>query len=105
MGLEDIADLPAQPCLASRVETGLRVEPADMALIDRVETGLRAKLGSGAVIRLRLTQQGAILELGKPDLRADLMAEVAALCAASGKPFLGMRPYRQGAAFLREASS
>ena len=24
MGLEDIADLPAQPCLASRVETGLR---------------------------------------------------------------------------------
>jgi uncharacterized protein len=105
MGLEDIADLPAQPCLASRVETGLRVEPADMALIDRVETGLRAKLGFGAVIRLRLTQQGAILELGKPDLSADLMAEVAALCTSSGKPFLGIRPYRQGAAFLREASS
>lgn len=103
MGREDVAELPAQPCLASRVETGLRVEPADLALIDRVETALRARLGAGAVIRLRLTPAGAVLELGDMDAPPDALAKVAGLCAAAGKPFLGHRPYRQGAAFLREA--
>ncbi|MFN3825199.1 MAG: adenine nucleotide alpha hydrolase [Pseudorhodobacter sp.] len=102
MGLADISDLPAQPCLASRVETGLRVDPGDMALIDRVENLVRACLGADAVIRLRLTRQGAVLETGEPAPGAELMAGVAALCMAAGKPFLGARAYRQGAAFLRE---
>ena len=104
LGLAEVADLPAQPCLASRVETGLRVEPADLALIDRAESALRARLGAGAVIRLRLTPAGAVLELGDMGAAADDLSEVAALCAAAGKPFLGHRPYRQGAAFLRDAA-
>jgi len=104
MGLEDVSDLPAQPCLASRVETGLRVEPADLVLIDRAETAVRERLGVGAVIRLRLTPAGAVLELGDTGAAPDVLAEVAGLCAAAGKPFLGHRPYRQGAAFLQGAA-
>ena len=42
LGLGELAELPAAPCLASRIETGLRVEPVDLAVIDRVETLLRA---------------------------------------------------------------
>ena len=104
MGLEGVSDLPAQPCLASRVETGLRVEPADLALIDRAETAVRERLGACAVIRLRLTRAGAVLELADVGATPALLAEVAGLCAAAGKPFLGHRPYRQGAAFLQGAA-
>lgn len=105
-GLSDLSELPAQPCLASRVETGLRVEPGDMELIERAEVLVRARLGATSVVRLRITRQGAILELG--DLSnvedADWLAGIARLCAESGKRFLGLRPYRQGAAFLQEGT-
>ena len=30
LGLADIAELPAQPCLASRVETGIAIDPDDL---------------------------------------------------------------------------
>ena len=38
LGLDDLERLPAQPCLASRVETGIAIDPADLAFIDAVES-------------------------------------------------------------------
>ena len=38
LGLRDLERLPAQPCLASRVETGIAIAAADLAFIDEVET-------------------------------------------------------------------
>lgn len=106
-GLSDLSELPAQPCLASRVETGIRVEPADMALVERAEALARARLGATSVVRLRITRQGAILELGDATTAdvAGWLGDVAALCADAGKPFLGLRPYRRGAAFLQEGTA
>lgn len=105
LGLDGLSELAAQPCLASRVETGLRVEPDALALIDRVETALRARLGAGAVIRLRLTAQGAILEHGEDCPDAAALAGAATACLAAGLAWLGHRPYRRGAAFLHGAAT
>ncbi len=55
--------LPAQPCLASRVETGIAIAAADLAFIDAVETRLAAALGGDAVLRCRVTHAGVVIEL------------------------------------------
>ncbi len=37
LGLDDLAELPAAPCLASRIETGLAIEPEVLQLVNEVE--------------------------------------------------------------------
>ena len=44
LGLADLARLPAQPCLASRVETGIAIDAADLAFVDAVEAKLASQL-------------------------------------------------------------
>ena len=63
LGLDDLERLPAQPCLASRVETGIAIAPDDLAFIDAVETRLAARLGREAVLRCRVTHAGIVIEL------------------------------------------
>ena len=43
-GLDDLAELPSAPCLSSRMETGLRIDPLLLPMIDRIETLLRQRL-------------------------------------------------------------
>lgn len=103
LGLDDLAELPAQPCLSSRVETGLAIEAADLALIDRVEQGLRADLAAAGItgdIRCRLTRAGLRLELPEAAPQAAIAA-ARAVIEAAGRPFAGAGPYRRGSAFLR----
>jgi len=108
LDLADLAALPAQPCLASRVETGIRIAAEDLDFVDRVEGALHARLGTGAVLRCRITHAGVIVELDEsaldspPGLAA--LAEARTLADDARRPFLGARAYRQGAAFLREAA-
>jgi uncharacterized protein len=97
MGLDDLAVLPAQPCLASRIETGIAVNADDLAFVDRVETLLRADLGPSATVRCRITHAGVIVETES----ADAPPSISAACLETGRTFLGSRPYRRGAAFLR----
>lgn len=103
LGLDDLERLPAQPCLASRVETGIAIAAADLAFVDAVESELAAALGAHVVIRCRVTHAGVVVELGDADpavvARATALATTA--CEASGRPFRGVRPYVRGAAFLR----
>ncbi|MCP5367688.1 MAG: adenine nucleotide alpha hydrolase [Hyphomicrobiales bacterium] len=107
LGLTDIADLPAQPCLASRVETGIAIDPGDMAFIDDVERHLRARLGETATVRCRITRQGVVVELADadPPTMDAIAAAVRPLCAggAPPRPFAGVRPYRRGSAFVGAA--
>jgi len=103
LGLGDLQRLPAQPCLASRVETGIAIAGADLAFIDAVETRLGAKLGGEAVVRCRVTHGGVVIELGEAsDAAAVRVARVIAIdaCRAEGRVFAGVRSYRRGAAFL-----
>lgn len=104
-GLSDLAELPAQPCLASRIETGIAIDPDDLAFVDLVERELAAILPEGATVRCRITRAGAVVELGEAELagaagqRAQTRAEELAL--AQGRRLAGLRPYRRGSAFLR----
>jgi uncharacterized protein len=101
--LTDIAELPAQPCLASRVETGIRIEANDLAFIDSVERRIREQVCAPANVRCRLTRLGVVLEIGgESGCDPDHVAELAAsFCKEAGRTFAGVRPYRQGSAFLR----
>jgi uncharacterized protein len=106
LGLGDLERLPAQPCLASRVETGIAIAAADLAFIDEVETQLAERLGREAVVRCRVTRAGIVIELAKAAGTAEVgiaraIGELA--CRAHGRWFAGVRQYRRGAAFLQSA--
>ncbi|MFC7398374.1 adenine nucleotide alpha hydrolase [Chelatococcus sp. GCM10030263] len=102
LGLDEVAELPAQPCLASRVETGIAISAEDLAFIDETETRIAALLPAGATLRCRVTHAGIVIELDDAaDAKVRETAE--ALCAGAGRRFAGVRPYKRGAAFLRAA--
>jgi uncharacterized protein len=107
--LDDLAELPAAPCLASRVETGIAIVSDALALIDAVEVRLRDALGPAA-LRCRIAAQGIRLEFDHGALsdylsprRASLRQSIEAMIGGAGYAFLGAEPYRRGSAFLRGA--
>jgi len=107
LGLDDLERLPAQPCLASRVETGIAIAPEDLAFIDAVETRLATRLGREAVLRCRVTHAGIVIELSEAhdELAAGIARDIGIdLCRLEGRAFAGVRPYARGAAFLRESA-
>jgi len=96
LGLADLEELPAEPCLASRIETGIGVNPDDLAFVENVETLLREESGPLAVIRCRITHLGVVIETnGHPP-----SASVINYCRDAGRTYLGYRPYQKGSAFL-----
>ncbi|UOM33177.1 adenine nucleotide alpha hydrolase [Acuticoccus sp. I52.16.1] len=101
-GLE-FAALPAQPCLSSRVETGLAIQPADLAFIDALETELRT-LAPTSAVRVRLRAAGVCVETDcAAALWPRLAARAATACDAARRIFLGVEAYRMGSAFLKDA--
>lgn len=110
MGLDELSELPAAPCLSSRVETRLAIDPGELALIDAIEESIRAALGP-VDVRCRLTAAGARLELAGAALDrflsddfAGLRRRAEAMIRGAGKPYLGAGPYRRGSAFLRDTA-
>ena len=108
IGLGDIAELPAAPCLSSRVETGIAIDPATLAMIDRAETALRQELAP-STIRCRVRRTGLVVELDETTLaRLDPATERRLRTLLhpilDGASF-AFAPYRNGSAFLRTASS
>ena len=104
LGLADLQRLPAQPCLSSRVETGIAIDPVDLAFIDAVESKLARGLGSEATVRCRVTHAGIVIEIGDAANEATAHEIGRAACVAAGRVFAGVRPYARGAAFLRKVS-
>lgn len=111
LDLPELAALPASPCLSSRVETGLRIEPAMLALIDEVEEWLRATLGAETV-RCRWRNSGIVIELDQETLSAMSDTQRTALIADLRicRPDLRGRnieiePYRRGSAFVHGAEA
>ena len=103
-GLDDLAELPAQPCLSSRVETGIAIDADDLGFIDTVERAVSGIIPEERNIRCRITHAGVALELGDTAAgRDDIEHLVETLCRQTGRIFTGVRPYRRGAAFLRGA--
>jgi uncharacterized protein len=102
LGLGSVADLPAAPCLSSRIETGIRVEPELLALVHRAERLVAAALAPRTV-RARLRAAGMVVELDADALdraRPQQAALLVALRALTDRP-ISFALYRTGSAFLR----
>ena len=111
LGLHDLAELPAAPCLSSRVETGIAIDPAVLEVIDACERLVRDAIGAGTV-RCRVRRDAVVVELDDAALagldvsrRATLAGEVEARMNAAGvRRALRFEPYRMGSAFLKPSA-
>jgi uncharacterized protein len=107
LGHPEIAELPAAPCLSSRVETGIRIEAGMLAFVHQVEHELGEALRPEAV-RCRVRPGAVAVELDEPALarllngnRRDWRERIAALARARGLPeAVRFEPYRRGSAFV-----
>jgi uncharacterized protein len=109
-GLDELSELPAAPCLSSRIETGVAIAAADLALVEAVEEMLRQALGP-IDLRCRIGHAGVRIELGGNRLSEFLAAGAIPIRRAveervtrAGHRFLGFGPYRRGSAFLRASA-
>jgi uncharacterized protein len=105
LGLGSVADLPAGPCLASRVETGIAIEPDNLVAIHAAEA-LIAKHTTAATVRCRLRASRIVVELDNCALTAlDVTARnflstaITNLFGDTRRP-VTFAPYRAGSAFL-----
>ena len=107
LGLDDLAELPAAPCLSSRVETGIAINPRVLEAIDACERIVRDATGA-ATVRCRVRRDAVVIELDDAALagleassRTALTRAVEAHMIAAGvTPALRFEPYRMGSAFL-----
>ena len=107
LGMDDVAELPSAPCLSSRVETGITIEPDTLASIDAAERWVRCRLHPETV-RCRVRPAGVVIELDETTLsglaagiRAEVAAPVAAMFAHDRPaPPIEFAAYRRGSAFI-----
>ncbi len=110
LGLDDLAELPASPCLSSRVETGIAIDPAALAAIYRAEKLVQSRL-SPDTVRCRVRADTVVIELDMHSIakldtgRAEtLRHHVATLMSSAGIAHpVSFQAYRMGSAFLRPA--
>ncbi len=110
LGYPQIAGLPAAPCLASRIETGLRIEAEVLGFVDRVESTLRQVLSPSAV-RCRVRPHAIAVELD-PGCLSSLTTEdtaswtrrIRTMAASLDLPAeIRFESYRMGSAFVPDA--
>lgn len=109
LGLGAIAELPASPCLSSRVETGIVIEPDILDLVHRIETAV-VEATRSATVRCRIRASGMVIELDERSLENLGDATEARLRATAGTYMqaadchypLSFEPYRNGSAFLHQ---
>ena len=105
MGLTDLAELAASPCLSSRLETGIPVSVQALELIQRAEELVSCTLRPKTV-RCRVRHDGVAVELDKDGLAAvkksaGLIQRLNAEVAERGFPTpVRFEPYRRGSAFV-----
>ena len=104
--LEDVAELPAAPCLSSRLATGIRVTADRLRLVHAVERLVTRELAPRTV-RCRLFHDGVAIQLD-PDALSRLGGSRAAPLRRRIEQMVGASAvryelYRMGSAFLRTA--
>ncbi|MGQ7847916.1 hypothetical protein ACUNV4_25705 [Granulosicoccus sp. 3-233] len=108
--LEDVAELPAQPCLSSRVETGIAINADDLLFVHRTERYLEDVLGPGD-LRCRITADGVRIEVpdalrqGHASQWSSLKEELQRRIDEDGRQFAGIDSYRRGSAFLHKTET
>jgi uncharacterized protein len=103
LGLGGIAELPASPCLSSRIETGIGIEAETLARVHAAELHV-GRLLRPQTVRCRVRASGVVIELDQRSFAALDDARRAAIAGAVGRMFDGaavsIAPYRTGSAFL-----
>lgn len=106
--LTDLAELPAAPCLSSRIETGIAIDPATLMLVHRVERELAHRLAPREV-RCRVREGAVAVEIDEATLarldaqrRDELRRWVAEQwhATAGHRPDVTVQAYRRGSAFV-----
>ena len=107
IGLGELAELPASPCLSSRIETGIGIDPVMLGCVHDserlVERDLKPK-----TVRCRVRAGGVVIELDEACLaavpderRVALTQRVQALFEQRGFAYgVSFERYRVGSAFL-----
>jgi len=107
LGMGDLAELPSSPCLSSRIETGIAIDPLMLGRVHETERLVDRELKPGTV-RCRVRAQGVVIELDDASLGAlsadrhhALAEQVRALFQGAGFDYaVSFAPYRVGSAFL-----
>lgn len=116
LGLADLAELPAAPCLSSRVTTGIAIDASLLPVINEIEQRLWSELTNvlplkGIRCRVRPNQIAVELETDQTvDTHADyvntITTVVTSLLRARGFDqycqSVVIEPYKRGSAFLIE---
>jgi len=109
LGLEDIAELPAAPCLASRIETGIPIAPETLMVVNRVEREVARMLNPESV-RCRVRKDGCAIEIDELTLaRVSPREQQEVIDRVRGmwpdpQAAVTVETYTKGSAFLRETS-
>lgn len=107
LGLGDISELPAAPCLSSRIETGIAIDPSMLALVHRSERLVAQELNPKTV-RCRVRANRVVIELDQHTLESidqsrheELSREISALFRNAGFDYpVSFAAYRVGSAFI-----
>lgn len=103
LGLGDLAEIPASPCLSSRVETGIGITPSLLQRIHAAENAIRSRIAAASV-RCRVRSSGIVIEIDAISLATlapgDLDGIRLAVAAIFGGSLPSIAPYRVGSAFL-----
>ena len=107
LGMGDIAELPAAPCLSSRVETGIAIDAQTLKAIHATEKLVSAEL-KPKTVRCRVRATGVVIELDDATLavlnektRKELAFEIANIFPQQDiATSISFAPYRTGSAFL-----
>ena len=111
LALHDLAELPASPCLSSRVETGIAIDPRVLGAIYRAEKLIQDELTPDTA-RCRVRSDAIVVELDAGSLDSldvaavdSLRSRIGALLSAAGvEREVSFQHYRMGSAFLRPAN-
>ncbi len=108
LGLHEVAELPSSPCLASRVETGIRIESETLDFVHEVER-LVAREIAPRTVRCRIRAAGVVVELDAaamdaltPQARAHLTTLIERRPRRPRSLPPSFETYRNGSAFLVE---
>ena len=107
LDLADVAELPSSPCLSSRIETGIAIDPDMLKLVHAAEL-LISKSLAPRTVRCRVRAKGVVIELDEQNLaaldsaaREALRDDVGTLFRDGGFDYpVALAPYRTGSAFL-----
>jgi uncharacterized protein len=107
LDLHDLAELPAAPCLSSRLATGITVTAERLRLVHAVERLITRELAPRTV-RCRLFHDGVAIQLDADGLERIKSVPAAPLRRSieqmAGSSPVRYEPYRMGSAFLRTAA-